>query len=305
MTSVICSIGAYPLITTLFERWYNQGFFLAAAFDTFRVYEKSFNKECATSSILLQIFIVVLSLLPDYLHVVITYLRTYVRILKYHQNQVHKNAINGGAHAKSRSSLFRNNTVGCCNVSKMFKTKRNLDLLERGGRHKSYGKCSVMPLETKGSEEDRSKNAFNSSSFDKPLQPLNANLLQSNMTLSSSVSEMRVESGYVSELVNITEHDKNQNEASTSKNRMENNESGLSANIANILFHRNTNETQTKLKLNSLERNSLSMAVSYSSSREELTDTKGHFRPPFEKTAKIREEQFDYSDVPETLSTNL
>ena len=303
--SVICSIGAYPLITTLFERWYNQGFFLAAAFDTFRVYEKSFNKECATSSILLQIFIVVLSLLPDYLHVVITYLRTYVRILKYHQNQVHKNAINGGAHPKSRSSLFRNNTVGCCNVSKMFKTKRNLDLLERGGRHKSYGKSSVMPLETKGSEEDRSKNAFNSSSFDKPLQPLNANLLQSNMTLSSSVSEMRVESGYVSELVNITEHDKNQNEASTSKNLTEKNENVLSANIANILFHRNTNETQTKLKLNSLERNSLSMAVSYSSSREELTDTKGHFRPPFEKTAKIREEQFDYSDVPETLSTNL
>ena len=303
--SVICSIGAYPLITTLFERWYNQGFFLAAAFDTFRVYEKSFNKECATSSILLQIFIVVLSLLPDYLHVVITYLRTYVRILKYHQNQVHKNAINGGAHAKSRSSLFRKNTVGCCNVSKMFKTKRNLDLLERGGRHKSYGKSSVMPLETKGSEEDRSKNAFNSSNFDKPLQPLNANLLQSDMTLSSSVSEMRVESGYVSELVNITEHDKNQNEASTSRNLMEKNENGLSANIANILFHRNTNETQTKLKLNSLERNSLSMAVSYNSSREELTDTKGHFRPPFEKTAKIREEQFDYSDVPETLSTNL
>ena len=303
--SVICSIGAYPLITTLFERWYNQGFFLAAAFDTFRVYEKSFNKECATSSILLQIFIVVLSLLPDYLHVVITYLRTYVRILKYHQNQVHKNAINGGAHPKSRSSLFRNNTVGCCNVSKMFKTKRNLDLLERGGRHKSYGKSSVMPLETKGSEEDRSKNAFNSSNFDKPLQPLNANLLQSDMTLSSSVSEMRVESGYVSELVNITEHDKNQNEASTSRNLMENNENGLSANIANILFHRNTNETQTKLKLNSLERNSLSMAVSYNSSREELTDTKGHFRPPFEKTAKIREEQFDYPDVPETLSTNL
>ena len=303
--SVICSIGAYPLITTLFERWYNQGFFLAAAFDTFRVYEKSFNKECATSSILLQIFIVVLSLLPDYLHVVITYLRTYVRILKYHQNQVHKNAINGGAHAKSRSSLFRNNTVGCCNVSKMFKTKRNLDLLERGGRHKSYGKSSVMPLETKRSEEDRSKNAFNSSSFDKPLQPLNANLLQSNMTLSSSVSEMRVESGYVSELVNITEHDKNQNEASTSRNLMEKNENGLSANIANILFHRNTNETQTKLKLNSLERNSLSMAVSYNSSREELTDTKGHFRPPFEKTAKIREELYDYSDVPETLSTNL
>ena len=303
--SVICSIGAYPLITTLFERWYNQGFFLAAAFDTFRVYEKSFNKECATSSILLQIFIVVLSLLPDYLHVVITYLRTYVRILKYHQNQVHKNAINGGAHPKSRSSLFRNNTVGCCNVSKMFKTKRNLDLLERGGRHKSYGKSSVMPLETKGSEEDRSKNAFNSSSFDKPLQPLNANLLQSNMTLSSSVSEMRVESGYVSELVNITEHDKNQNEASTSRNLMEKNENGLSANIANILFHRNTNETQTKLKLNSLERNSLSMAVSYNSTREELTDTKGNFRPPFEKTAKVHEEPYEYSDVPETLSTNL
>ena len=307
--SVICSIGAYPLITTLFERWYNQGFFLAAAFDTFRVYEKSFNKECATSSILLQIFIVVLSLLPDYLHVVITYLRTYIRILRYHQNQVHKNAINGGAHAKSRSSLFRNNTVGCCDVSKMFKTKRSLDCLERGGRRKSYGKSSVMPLETslnkKGPEEDQSKSAFNSSSFDKPLQPLNANLLQSDMTLSSSISETKLESGYVSELVNIPEHDKHQNEASTSRNLMENNRNGLSANIANILFHRNTSENQTKLKLNSLERNSLSMAVSYNSSREELTETKGHFRPPFEKTAKIREEQCDNSDVPEALSTNL
>ena len=126
--------------------------------------------------------------------------------------------------------------------------------------------------------------AFNSSSFDKPLQPLNANLLQSDMTLSSSISETKLESGYVSELVNIPEHDKHQNEASTSRNLMENNRNGLSANIANILFHRNTSENQTKLKLNSLERNSLSMAVSYNSSREELTDTKGHFRPPFEKT---------------------
>jgi hypothetical protein len=192
----------------------------------------------------------------------------------------------------------------------MFKTKRNLDCLERGGRRKSYGKSSVMPLETSlnkiGSEEDRSKKTFNSSSFHKPLQPLNANSLQSKMTLSSSVSEMRVESGYVSEIVNITDHDKNQNEASTSRNLKENNENGLSANIANILFHRNTNiETQTKLKLNSLESNSLSVAVSYNSSREELTETKGHFRPPFEKTAKIREEQYDNSDVPEGLSTNL
>ena len=82
VSSVVFSIGAYPVLTIVFQGWYN-GLFFAATFDTFRVYEKAWSKECIISFVFLQIFIVVLSLLPDYIYTIATFLKTTARISEY------------------------------------------------------------------------------------------------------------------------------------------------------------------------------------------------------------------------------
>ena len=83
---MLFSIGAYPVLTIVFQGWYN-GLFFAATFDTFRVYEKAWSKECIISFVFLQIFIVVLSLLPDYIYTIATFLKTTVRISEYRNAQ--------------------------------------------------------------------------------------------------------------------------------------------------------------------------------------------------------------------------
>ena len=90
VSSVVFSICSYPLLTIVFQNWYN-GLFFAATFDTFRVYEKAWSKECIVSFVFLQIFIVVLSLLPDYISTIAAFLKTTVRISEYRNAQ----SING------------------------------------------------------------------------------------------------------------------------------------------------------------------------------------------------------------------
>ena len=143
--SIICSIGAYPLITTLFERWYNEGFFLAAAFDTFRVYEKSFDKHCVASSLLIQILVVVLSLLPDYLYVIINYIKTSRKILGYHFNRTNNNNANRELHDTNTNE---DDSIDCLKFSTMFRKKQVFDLIEKS-KPRSHNKASVMPIDLK------------------------------------------------------------------------------------------------------------------------------------------------------------
>ena len=287
--SVLCSIGAYPLVTTLFERWYTEGFFLAAAFDTFRVYEKSFNKECVVSSLLLQVFIIVLSLLPDYLYVVITFIKTSLTILRYQCRQIQKDAMEGKVPKVSTLAYADEEDAACCsNVSRLFKKRHNVDLAEREGKPKQFhSKSSVMPmeqiLERVNLDKHSSKTPYISSNLDKPLEPLNANLLLSDLTLNNANSDAKIELRNVSQLKEISDNDRNLIEVSTSSNPEVRTNTGLTTSIANILFKPDSSDDQTKTNLTSIERNSLSMMVSYHKSYD------GHDNPSFEKTTPMRE----------------
>ena len=287
--SIICSIGAYPLITTLFERWYNQGFFLAAAFDTFRVYEKSFDKHCVASSLLIQTLVVVLSLLPDYLYVIINYIKTSRRILGYHLNRTNNNSPNRELHDTNTNE---DDSLECLKFSGMFRKKQVFDLVEKS-KPRSHNKASVVPIDSKvdgtRGQKDCLKRPCFDQSLDKPMEPLNANLLQSNLTLSSSISETKSEFREGNELASVA----NVSNSSTEESKVNNNsfkkEKGLSASIAKILFKNESNSDQNKEKLSSLERNSLSMMVSYHNPSKEVTTSDGHDNPTFEKSSPLRE----------------
>ena len=288
--SVVCSIGAYPLITTLFERWYNDGFFLAAAFDTFRVYEKSFNKNCVISSLLIQTFVVVLSLLPDYLHVIINYINVSKRILGYHFKQTNKNGMNDGAHD---TNMFDEASTECIKLSHMFGKKQVFDLVEKS-KLKSHSKASVVPIDNKLDGLNTQKEVLNQScfnpTFDKPMQPLNANLLKSNMTLNSSISVTKSEAQNRNEFPSASNNENSpEAEPKTSNNKSLENDKVLSTNIASILFKKDSIQDQTKQNLSSMERNSLSMMVSYHNGRQEATTSDGHDNPTFEKSSPLRE----------------
>ena len=295
--SVLCSIVSYPLVTTLFERWYSDGFFLAAAFDTFRVYEKSFNKECIVSSFLLQVFIVVLSLIPDYLYVITKYIRTSLSILRYHSNMLSKKAVNEENLADTSSTPYihsANETVGCCSVSKIFKKRQTFDIVERGGnKHRSYNKSSVMPIDKNldklNVKNEQSKTHYLNPNFNKPLEPLNPNLLQSNLTLSSSISETKPEVTNSTELSTHSDIENNMKGAENINNPETKQDTGLSASIANILFKPEPNKNQFKQSLNPIEGNSLSVMVSYHNGRGDLPIHDGHDNPSFEKSTPVRE----------------
>ena len=296
--SVLFSIGSYPLVTTLFERWYSDGFFLAAAFDTFRVYEKSFNKECIVSSFLLQVFIVVLSLLPDYLYVILKYIKTSFSILQYHYNMLYKNAANEevqkGTSSGSSCIQSTDETVRCFNVSNIFKKRQNFDVVERGGsKHKSHRKSSVMPIDknidTLNTKKEQSKTPYLNPKFNKPLEPLNAQLLQSNLTLDSSISEINPDVRNSSELPSHEDIESDINGASNTHHLETGKDTGLSKSIANILFKPEPNKNQMKQNLNPIEGNSLSVMVSYHNGSGELPIHDGHDNPSFEKTTPLRE----------------
>jgi hypothetical protein len=162
------------------------------------VYEKSFNKECILSSFLLQVFIVVLSLLPDYLYVIVKYIKTSLSILQYHYKKLSKNAVNEeiqkATSSKAPGGESADETARCFSVSNIFKKKQSFDIAERGGsKQKSYRKSSVMPIDetidTLNVIKEQSKILYLNPNFNKPLEPLNAQLLQSDLTLDSSISE--------------------------------------------------------------------------------------------------------------------
>ena len=291
--SVLISIGAYPLVTILFERWYTEGFFLAAAFDTFRVYEKSFNNECLISSFLLQVFIIVLSLLPDYIHVIHNSIQTTFNILEYYYNQ----SVNNGGIQEISSTTYRMYTEennGCCNVTNILKKRRRFDLVEGGCKRKSYNKSSVMPinqnLDKSNAVNEISKKPYVASNFDKPLEPLSADLLQSKaLSLNVSRNEPLVEFRNGCELGAISDNDGHLKKVSNSSNLEVQNDTGLTASIESFLFKHEPNKDHLKNNSNSIERNSLSLMVSYPNSRDELTADDGHDNPSFENSTPVRE----------------
>ena len=85
--TVICSIGLYPILTILLEVWYleNRDSKIATycPFDTFRVYQKAFSKECIIPFLLLHVLIVVLSLLPDFSLIVVKFIQESFRMVRY------------------------------------------------------------------------------------------------------------------------------------------------------------------------------------------------------------------------------
>ena len=273
----------------MFERWYNEGFFLAAAFDTFRVYEKSFDKHCVASSLLIQILVVVLSLLPDYLYVIINYIKTSRKILGYHFNRTNNNNANRELHDTNTNE---DDSIECLKFSTMFRKKQVFDLIEKS-KPRSHNKASVMPIDLKSDGIRDQKNSLKrpcfDQSLDKPMEPLNANLLQSNLTLNSSTSGTKSEFQNGNELPSVANVSKASKEGSKVNNNSFKKDKGLSASIAKILFKNESNTNQNKENLSSLERNSLSMMVSYHNPTKEVTTSDGHDNPTFEKSSPIRE----------------
>ena len=273
----------------MFERWYNEGFFLAAAFDTFRVYEKSFDKHCVASSLLIQILVVVLSLLPDYLYVIINYIKTSRKILGYHFNRNNNNNANRELHDTNTNE---DDSIECLKFSTMFRKKQVFDLIEKS-KPRSHNKASVMPIDLKLDGIRDQKNSLKrpcfDQSLDKPMEPLNANLLQSNLTLNSSTSGTKSEFQNGNELPSVANVSKASKEGSKVNNNSFKKDKGLSASIAKILFKNESNTNQNKENLSSLERNSLSMMVSYHNPTKEVTTSDGHDNPTFEKSSPIRE----------------
>ena len=229
-----------------------------------------------------------------------------MKILEYHYNQSYKNIVNDGDH---HTKNYEDNSLECLKLSNMFKKKQVLDLVEKGGsKHKSHNKSSIVPIDQgidglKNPKDSLKRPCFDQS-FEKSMKPLNANLLHSNLTLTSSISETKSEAQNGTELPSVPDNDININGASGMGCANLNKDKGLSASIANILFKTESNKDQTKKNLSSIERNSLSMMVSYHNGREEVETQDGHDNPSFEKTSPVRDTEGNES-LSNRLTTKL
>jgi hypothetical protein len=153
-------------------------------------------------------------------------------------------------------------------------------------------------------KEEQSNTPYLNTSFNKPLEPLNANLLQSNLTLSSSISETKPGVWNSSELPSHPDIDSNLNGASNINNPETEKVAGLSASIANILFKPEPNKNQIKQSLTPIEGNSLSLMVSYHNSSGVLPIHDGHDNPSFEASTPVRETE-ECQSIDNSFTTKL
>ena len=208
--------------------------------------------------------------------------------------------MNDGAHD---TNMFDEGSTECLKLSHIFGKKQVFDLVEKS-KPKSHSKASVVPLDNILDGVNIQKESLNQScfnpAFDKPMEPLNANLLKSNMTLNSSISVTKSETQNSHEIPSALDNENNtkaepiaSNTTSLEKDKV------LSTNIASILFKKDSIKDQTKENLSSIERNSLSMMVSYQNGRQEAATSDGHDNPTFIKSSPVRE-----TEAPDVFSMN-
>ena len=266
---MLCSIGAYPFLTILFERWYSD-LFLAATFDTFRVYEKAWSQDCIVSFLLLQAFIVVLSLLPDYICVITTFLKTTFRIIEYRDKQ----SSNGSTYATTY-------------------------VIEHP-KGKSFTNSTVMPTDYVGMHGTQKKKEYNTEPANKHFEALSADALKLKSVDITKPKEALPTVSFVNGNGGpfLGKSICNAQQAQSSKGLEAKSDSRLNASIANILFKNEQNKDHVRNNSNSIDQNSLPLAISNSNSKDELLKDECYDNPSFESSTPVHQSAvLDYMDT--------
>ena len=259
MVSVACSILLYPVCTIFFEHFY-----LSATFETLRVYEKSWNNECVASLFLINMLVVVLSLLPDYLFVVWNFLRTAFKLLEYHENQSVNQPATSSYDVEKAKHVKQQNS-GCCAGGIFNKRKKVNFAPEQNTDGKSFVNGSVIPTDENDrirqiSERKCATGNGSRATHSSTIEPLNATALQT--------ESLAKPAHHVQELENLGRNGENAGAARPSSDfGQERTEivkggdgNGLNAGIANILFNEQ-NKVRVQINVDALRQSSIPIVV--------------------------------------------